>query len=75
MTPTAPHVDSLPMWTPRLLLADAGVVQEQNVLRIEAQVEWAGEPLIGNFTIDNAVVFYKTAAARTRPARPAESRE
>ena len=58
--PGAPVREHLPLWSTRVLLVDPGVLQEQNILRIEASVDYAGSTLEDKFTIDNVVLFFKT---------------
>jgi hypothetical protein len=60
----------MPLWGTRLLIIQPGVLAEDNVLRIEAlQYPWTGANQRGldNFTIDNAVVTFKTGAGPRPP--------
>jgi hypothetical protein len=58
--PGAPVREHLPLWSTRVLTVDPGVLQEQNILRIEASVDYAGSTYEDKFTIDNVVLFFKT---------------
>ena len=64
-----PRYDSngrIPLWATRVLLIRAGLLGEENTLRIEAQKN----PFDGNydnFTIDNVVVFFKTRPSAIGP--------
>ncbi len=59
---------TMPVWSNRLLLVRAGVLQEENVLRFESttNASLTGKGL-DNFTIDNVVIFYKTRADEGGP--------
>jgi hypothetical protein len=65
--PGAPVSGWLPMWSTRVLLVDKGVLQEENILRIEASVDYGGSTYEDKFTIDNVVIFFKTKTANPRP--------
>ena len=63
--PRGPLYGQMPLWSTRLLIIQPGVLAEENILRIEAlQYPWTGANQKGldNFTIDNAVVTFKTGA-------------
>jgi hypothetical protein len=59
--PASPSRGNIPMWGQRLLLIHPGVLQENNVLRIESTPLF-GSDTLDDFTIDNAVVLYKTTS-------------
>lgn len=65
----APFSDNgMPIWNTRVLLIPVGVLQEDNILRIETTNNGAttgADVNFDNFTIDNVVVFFKT---RSSPA-------
>jgi hypothetical protein len=64
--PGAPFYNSMPLWAHRLLLIRGGVLREENRLHISSLPifprRWTRYPF-DNFTIDNAVVFFKTRPA------------
>jgi hypothetical protein len=59
--PASPSQGGIPMWGQRLLLISPGILQENNVLRIES-TQLYGTETLDDFTIDNAVVLYKTTS-------------
>jgi hypothetical protein len=62
--PGAPVRNRTPLWGTRVLLIRAGVLRENNVLRIESSA--FGPPSNRNFddfTIDNAVVYFKSRSS------------
>jgi hypothetical protein len=66
--PGAPTKDGLPLWGTRVLLVDPNVLQEENILRIEATVtDYYGRVIEDGFTIDNALIHFKTQTEHSRP--------
>jgi hypothetical protein len=66
--PRSPNYGEMPLWSTRLLLIGPGVLKEENELRIESAYVAYGNR--DNFTVDNAVVFFKTRAPGISPTRP-----
>lgn len=64
--PAGPRWGDMPLWSSRLLPIRAGVLREDNVLRIESSAAVLYEGF-DNFTIDNAVVIFKTRAPGVGP--------
>lgn len=61
--PMGSKFDTAPLWHTRLLIIEPGVLAEENVLQIEALEYPLVNPTpktLDNFTIDNAVVTFKT---------------
>jgi hypothetical protein len=52
----------LPTWETRILLIRAGLLGEENTLRIESEISTTSGNY-DNFTIDNVVVFFKTRSS------------
>ncbi len=62
--PAGPSRGDIPMWGQRLLLINPGVLAEANVLQIESTTLFSPGDNLDDFTIDNAVVMFKTRTAR-----------
>ena len=60
--PAAPfRFNRMPLWSTRLLIVQAGVLRPTNVLRIESTPQSTVGTGFDDFTIDNVVIFFKTA--------------
>lgn len=58
----------VPLWATRVLLVDPNVLQEENILRIDATGSDYYRPHIEDwFTIDNALIHFKTKTEHPRP--------
>jgi|tagenome__1003787_1003787.scaffolds.fasta_scaffold19870268_1 hypothetical protein len=64
--PAAPQRGQMQIWSTRVLLIDPGVLKHENILRIETGDISTSN--LDNFTVDNAVVFFKTGTTHAPPA-------
>jgi hypothetical protein len=61
--------DSLPIWKSHLLLVEANVLNEANVLHIESvPIPYGGDQTLDNFILDNVVIFFKVRGPLVDPS-------